>query len=155
MKIFPDATSPEGTQIYQDHPTLPVDVPLVRTLIDTILRGEQREAASLNVILTHREVIRALNEKWLGHQFDTDVLSFSLSNTDPLEGEVYVSLDYAHEHCVRFGATFLQETCRYVAHGLLHLLGYDDAASADRMTMRRLEDSYLQLSGILPARRIT
>jgi len=150
LEIFPDPAPPEGIQIHQDHPTLQVDLALVRMLVDTILRGERREAASLNVILTQGPVVRRLNEEWLSHAFNTDVLSFALNNSDRIDGEVYVSLDYARAHCERFEATFLQEACRYVAHGLLHLIGYADATEPDRAAMRRLEDNYLRAAGILP-----
>ena len=149
MEIFPDSAPPEGIQVHQDHPALQVDLSVVRMLVDTILRGEQREAASLNVILTRGPVVRKLNKKWLNHDHDTDVLSFALSDDDCIEGEIYVSLDYAQEHCGQFGASFLQEACRYVAHGLLHLIGYQDTSETDRTTMRRLEDDYLQQSGIV------
>ena len=149
--IFPEAASSDGIQVHHDHPALQVDLPLVRSLIDAILLGEQREAGSLNVVLTHNQVVRTLNEKWLDHKFDTDVLSFALGDSDRIEGEVYVSLDFAQEHCVRFGATFLQETCRYVAHGILHLIGYRDTTSAELEEMRHLEDTYLKECGILPS----
>lgn len=148
--IFPEAASSDGIQVHHDHPALQVDLPLVRSLIDAILLGEQRAAGSLNVILTHNQVVRTLNEKWLDHNFDTDVLSFAMGNDDRIEGEIYVNLDFAQEHCGRFGATFVQESCRYVAHGLLHLCGYQDATEADRSAMRQLEDSYLKHCGILP-----
>jgi ssRNA-specific RNase YbeY (16S rRNA maturation enzyme) len=36
------------------------------------------------------------------------------------------------------------EALRYVVHGLLHLLGHDDATAAGRAAMRRLEDRYLR-----------
>ena len=148
--IFPEAASSDGIQVHHDHPALQVDLPLVRSLIDAILLGEQREAGSLNVVLTHNQVVRALNEKWLDHMFDTDVLSFALGEGDRIEGEIYVNMDFAQEHCGRFGATFVQESCRYVAHGLLHLCGYKDTTEADRAAMRQLEDSYLKGCGILP-----
>jgi len=32
---------------------------------------------------------------------------------------------------------------RYVVHGLLHLMGHDDADGAARAAMRALEDRYL------------
>lgn len=148
--IFPEAASSGGIQVHHDHPALQVDLPLVRSLIDAILLGEQREASSLNVILTHNQVVRTLNEKWLDHKFDTDVLSFAMGNDDRIEGEIYVNLDFAQEHCCRFSATFVQESCRYVAHGLLHLCGYEDTTEADRSAMKQLEDSYLKHCGILP-----
>ena len=151
MKTFPSVAAPDGLYIHEDHPSLSVDASVVRALVETILRGERREIASLNVILTRGEVVHKLNERWLGHDYGTDVLSFTLAESDAIEGEVYVSLDFAQEHCDAFDATFTQEVCRYVAHGMLHLVGYKDASASDRAAMRRLEDKYLRECEILSA----
>ncbi len=100
--------------------------------------------------MDHAAVL-ALNRRHLGHDYLTDVLSFSLVDEDDppgaVEGEVYVDLDTAAERCAEFGATFEQEAARYAVHGLLHLIGYDDATAEGRAAMRACEDRYLCAAG--------
>ena len=84
-----------------------------------------------------------MNRDHLDHDYPTDVLSFPLSEGEPVEGEVYVDLDMAAERAPEFSTDFSREAARYVIHGLLHLAGYDDGSDAGRQTMRSLENRYL------------
>ncbi|MCH8328090.1 MAG: rRNA maturation RNase YbeY, partial [Candidatus Marinimicrobia bacterium] len=74
----------------------------------------------------------------------TDVIAFELNGTgEPLEAEIYISVDRARENCATYGETLERELRRLVIHGSLHLMGESDATLAEQGTMRRLEDSYL------------
>ena len=53
-----------------------------------------------------------------------------------LEGEVVVGAEVARREARRYGWTPHDELLLYVVHGLLHLVGYDDAAGR-RAEMRR------------------
>ena len=74
----------------------------------------------------------------------TDVISFNLEDEgDAIEGEIYISLDRVKENARQFKQDFLQELKRIIAHGTLHLMGYDDQSLPEKEKMIRLEDSYL------------
>jgi len=143
--------------IEQDHPSRTLDESVLEEVIRHALAAEDATLVHLSVVLTDHATVRRLNRSYLDHDYNTDVLSFSLRNetsaSDPLivEGEVYVDLDTACERCEEFDATFEREACRYVIHGLLHLLGYDDATESGQETMRRREDEYLQAALSPPA----
>ncbi|WP_456428956.1 rRNA maturation RNase YbeY [Rhodocaloribacter sp.] len=132
--------------VAQAHPTRRVaEAPLER-LARRIMRAEGIPWRYLGIILTDHAHVLELNRTFLGHDYHTDVLSFDLSAdtpAEPLSGEVYVDLDTAAERHAEFGATFEEEVRRYVAHGLLHLAGYDDATPAQKAVMHALEDRYL------------
>lgn len=133
--------------IHQAHASLRLDEAAVRAAVARVLGSEGFTVADLSVVLTGHAAVRALNRDWLGHDYDTDVVSFPLDEAAlerrEVDGEVYVDLDTAAERAPEFGATFGDEALRYVVHGLLHLLGYDDATDAGRARMRGLEDHYL------------
>lgn len=133
----------EGLQIIQDHKALRVDVTSLKNLVHQVVTKESFVLEYLGVILTDRDTLRRLNLKYRGGDYDTDVLSFPLGKKDAIDGEIYVSLDYAAAHCGEFGTTFEEEVRRYVVHGLLHLMGYDDVNRRGRQEMRLLEDRYL------------
>ncbi|MDX1531742.1 MAG: rRNA maturation RNase YbeY, partial [Rhodothermales bacterium] len=101
----------------------------------------------LGVVLTDHAAVHALNRDFLGHDYETDVVSFPLDEAAVAErvvdGEVYVDLDTAAERAPEFGADFEEEARRYALHGLLHLMGYDDATDAERAAMRAREDRHL------------
>lgn len=114
-----------------------------------VARSEGADIVDLSIVLGDHETVRGLNESHLGRSYDTDVLAFDLRGVDGeetagmVEGEIYVDLDTASERAPEFGADYEQEVRRYVIHGLLHLLGYEDAHPDGRATMSRLEDHYL------------
>ena len=150
MDAWPD--SPEDAddapvQVHLDHPTRQLAEDDVLALVARVLDGEGLEARSLGIVLAdHAEVLR-LNREYLDHDYETDVLSFSLDESGPsqgfVDGEVVVDLDTAAERAAEFGTTYRREALRYVAHGLLHLCGHGDATPAEKAAMHALEDRYL------------
>jgi len=61
-----------------------------------------------------------------------------------LHGEIFICLDDAVSQARRFRTTWQTELVRYLVHGVLHLLGYDDATSGDRRAMKRAENRWLR-----------
>ncbi len=78
--------------------------------------------------------IRRLNRRFLGHDRPTDVLAFRL-DPGPLLGEVVVSAETAAREARRRALPAEEELLRYVAHGILHLLDWDDRRPRDRARM--------------------
>ncbi len=110
-----------------------------------MLQGEGRSARYLGIILTGQAEVCRLNQQFRGVDYDTDVLSFTLNDGADVDGEVYVNVDFARQYHRTHGAVFQDELCRYVIHGVLHLLGYDDSNPEGAHRMRRMEDHYLEV----------
>jgi rRNA maturation RNase YbeY len=64
-----------------------------------------------------------------------------------LTGEIYICPTEARRNARRYGEPFERELLRYIAHGILHLLGYDDRTRIQRERMRREEDALLKRAG--------
>jgi probable rRNA maturation factor len=104
-----------------------------------------------------------LNETFLRHGGSTDVITFDYSAAAEyfggrkprsaavqtrhqrrhLHGEIFICVDEARVQARRFRATWQSEVVRYVVHGLLHLLGYDDRRIRSQRIMKREEDRLL------------
>jgi rRNA maturation RNase YbeY len=136
-----------AVEVHLAHPTRTLDEAAVRAAVARAAAGEGFAVVALSVVLADHAAVHALNREWLGHDFETDVVSFPLDDEAAarreVDGEVYVDLDTAAERAPEFGAAFETEALRYVLHGLLHLMGHDDATDAARARMRALEDRYL------------
>lgn len=148
MDPAPASSSPlpdgDRVDIVVHHPTRTVDESRLETLVRDVVQGEALELRHVSIVCGDHDTVRQLNREYLDHDYNTDVLSFSLSDAeDVVEGEVYVDLDTASERHEEFGATFHEEVARYVVHGVLHLTGYDDATEPQKLHMRELEDVYL------------
>lgn len=124
----------------------------VEQAIHHVLEAEGASLTHLSIVLSDHDTVRRLNREYLDHNYNTDVLSFSLQDPDvadpnTVEGEIYIDLDTAAERHEEFDTTFEEETLRYVVHGLLHLVGYDDATEDGQSTMRSKENTYLDAIG--------
>jgi probable rRNA maturation factor len=93
---------------------------------------------SLSIAFVTNAAIRRINRKFLHHDFATDVLSFPLGG-DPW-GELVISAEYALGESRSRGIPVEEELLRYVAHGLLHLLGYDDHDPREKSRMWKRQE---------------
>ena len=134
--------------IWNDHPRLKLDATLVRQLVDQVMRSRDLEMHRLEIILTDTEHVHRLNLSWKNADYNTDVLTFSLGSETVIDAEIYVNLDFAEQYCQDYGATFTEEASRYVIHGLLHVLGFDDPTPKERENMRKKEDEVLRRVGL-------
>ena len=129
---------------------------------ESVLADESVAEASVSVALVDSETMQTLNNQHLGHDYDTDVLSFLLEcqggshSTDPagrgseksIEGEIIISVPMAQQTSARFKWGVQEELTLYLVHGILHLLGYDDLTEAELVIMRRRERELLSLNGL-------
>ena len=85
--------------------------------------------------------MRALNRRWRGVDRATDVLSFSAgrgaARRGAFLGDLVIDVPYAARQARRRGHSPAREVQILLAHGLLHLLGYDH--ERDDGTMFRLQ----------------
>ena len=110
--------------------------------IKKILFDENIVVASINVIFVNDKKIKQINREFLNHNYATDVISFCIEE-NPIEAEIYVSAEIARTNAVVYNTTWTEELMRYVIHGILHIVGYDDFSFLEKEKMRNLEDKYL------------
>ncbi len=75
---------------------LPIDAGRLRAAVAAVLAGEGRDAAVISVAVVDDATIHELNQRFLAHDYPTDVLSFVLEESAAgLEGEIIISADTA------------------------------------------------------------
>jgi len=84
--------------------------------------------------------MRAVNKKYLGHDYVTDVLTFDLGDG---VSEIMVCPQVAAINARAHQNSPENEIILYVIHGILHLAGFDDRDPKDIRRMRRMEDKLL------------
>lgn len=81
--------------------------------------------------------IRELNTLYLGRYCPTDVISFDTSNgKKELIADIAISTDTALRNAKKYSTSPWFEVYLYAIHGLLHVLGYDDATPGTRKKMQ-------------------
>lgn len=89
------------------------------------------------------EDLLTINQKHLNHDYFTDIISFNYSSEKHLSGELFISIDRVKENAKTFNVSLSDEMLRVIAHGVLHLMGYQDKTKTEKRTMRKEEDSAL------------
>ena len=123
----------------------------IRGYAERICSLMKLRGARMTLVLTDNISIRAINKKYRKKDRPTDVISFAFrDSTFPAPGrnaeelgDVYLSLEQAwlQRDC---SASFREEVKRLLAHGILHLLGYDhEKSKKEEARMRKKEEEML------------
>lgn len=116
----------------------------LKHFIVSVFKEEQHALGSIRYVFCSDEYILNINKSSLNHDYYTDIITFDLSEThQPIQSEVYVSLERVKENAKHLSVSFKLELCRVIFHGALHLCGYKDKKRADILKMRQKEDYYL------------
>lgn len=124
----------------------------LRALAEFTLRAEGvTRPLAVSLVVTDDATMRTLHAAHLGIDEPTDVLTFPLEDDDaflaaeavPLLGEVIVSHQTAAAQAASYGQTASREVRFLLVHGLLHLLGYDDATPEERARMLARQEALL------------
>lgn len=110
-----------------------------------VFASEGHANVSVLIILTDNAKVRQLGKDFLGHDYDTDVITFDLSEEDgkAIEGEIYIAVEYAEAQAKEYGVTLTTELKRLAVHGALHLCGYNDATDEKRAAMGQKENMFI------------
>ena len=114
-----------------------------RKWLHEVIRLEGRIAGVINFIFCSDEYLAGINKQFLKRDYFTDVISFDYTENDVVSGDIMISVDRVRENAANLGISFPEEMKRIMVHGVLHLIGYDDATDEMRSDMSSREDLYL------------
>lgn len=116
----------------------------LKNFILSILKSEKQRLSSLGIIFCDDNYLLDINRSFLNHHYFTDTISFNLAESNqPVEGEIYISVDRIAENATLFNTTIKNELHRVIFHSVLHLCGYSDKTKPQQKKMRLKEDYYL------------
>ncbi len=96
---------------------------------------------AVSVVFLGAREMRAINHKYRGKDYATDVLSFAYRGVNmegmSFIGEVVIAPEIAADQAVKYGVKPEKELRKLLVHGTLHLMGYDH--ETDRGQMNRMQ----------------
>lgn len=106
-------------------------------------------AGSLTVLLTDDGTVRDLNARFRSKDSATNVLSFpALTNADAYLGDICLAFGVCAREAEAQNKTLSNHLQHLVAHGVLHLVGYDHDVDTDAEVMEALERRILAELGV-------
>ena len=114
--------------------------------IEVVVFVHKYELINLNYIFCSDKYLLKMNKEYLNHDYYTDIVTFNNADQEfQIEGDIFISIERVKENARTHSNTFEQELERVMAHGVLHLLGFNDQTSKEKRLMREKEDSCLSL----------
>jgi probable rRNA maturation factor len=134
--------SPAHINVRNRQRKIPVNLANVQAFAGKAIRGclqlhKQRntDLKKLNEVfvwLISDRRMASLHRKFMQQTGPTDVLTFQ-------HGEIFISVETAKRHARVFRNSLTSELCLYIAHGLLHLHGFDDRTQAAARKMKAMQ----------------
>jgi len=133
--------------------TKKIDTRLLKKIISALFSELKLTEAELGINLVGEREMALVNETFLQHEGSTDVITFDhmenprigQTSSPALHGELFICVDDAIAQANEFKTSWQSEVVRYIVHGLLHLLGYDDLKPHLRREMKREENRLTRL----------
>ena len=111
--------------------------------LNSISNNEGKKIESLSFLFVDDEEILKYNKKYLQHESYTDVITFDSSVDKKIAGDIIISLERVKDNAKFYQVSYNYELQRVMAHGLLHLLGYNDKNKEEKKIIRKKENYYL------------
>ena len=112
-----------------------------------------QEGAEVSLFLADDARVRALNAQWRGLDRPTNVLSFPAAPHEGIEhsrmlGDIALAYETVAREAEESGLRLADHYRHLVAHGFLHLIGFDHETDADANRMEALETRILARLGV-------
>lgn len=98
--------------------------------------------AVITICFVNNKIIKQLNKKHLGKNRPTDVITFNMlpaEKSNCFNAEIAISTDTVISNAKIYKTPVIYELFLYVAHGILHAVGYDDKTKKQREIMCKKE----------------
>jgi probable rRNA maturation factor len=114
----------------------------IEKIVEEFLKHYKIKAKEVSIVFIGDKKMRELNKSYRGIDKTTDILSFN--GEGDFLGEIIISPAQIKKQAREFSkGSFRKELIFILVHGLLHLLGYDDANEKGREKMIRIGEEFI------------
>lgn len=125
---------------------------IIENLTLAALEKLELNNVSLSVNLVSNEEIKTINSDYRNKDSVTDVITFSYEDEDNFNelfeirelGDMFIALDYVYDNSIKYGHPMARECAFVIAHGLLHMLGYDHNTKEEETAMFTLQEEVIK-----------
>lgn len=109
------------------------------------LKMTNYKVGDINIVFCNDTYLLEINQKYLNHNYFTDIITFDYSENGIISGDLFISVDTVKENSLKFKVSFDEEIKRVIIHGVLHLLGYKDKTKSEKLKMKDAENMALSM----------
>jgi rRNA maturation RNase YbeY len=117
----------------------------VSTWIKKVAGQYNKKVGEVGYLFCDVDKILEINNKYLKHDYYTDIITFDYSEKNVISGDIFISLNTVTSNSQMFNTNFNEELHRVIIHGILHLCGQNDKTDAEAQQMREKENFALKM----------
>ena len=118
---------------------------LLKAWIKEFVANHGKKVGELAFVFCDDEKILEVNRNFLQHDYYTDIITFDYCEGDLVSGDIYISVERVEENALNHNENYSTELLRVVAHGVLHLIGFQDKEEKSKLQMTENEDLCISL----------
>ncbi len=120
-----------------------LDADVLSNWLADVCFSEGKVFEEVAVVFKSDEGLLEMNNKFLNHDYYTDIITFDYCQDNSVAGDLFISVDRVMDNASKESVSFLDELNRVIVHGVLHLCGYGDKRQDEEIMMRQKENFYL------------
>ena len=113
---------------------------LLKAWIKEFVSYHKKKVGELAFVFCDDEKILEVNRNFLQHDYYTDIITFDYCEGDIVSGDIFISVERVTENAIIHRSEYNTELLRVIAHGVLHLIGFQDKNKNDKDEMTKNED---------------
>ncbi len=118
---------------------------LLKAWIKEFVSNHGKKVGELAFVFCSDEKILEVNQNFLQHDYYTDIITFDYCEGEMVSGDIFISVEQVQENAVSHEVDYNTELLRVLAHGVLHLIGFQDKEEKNKIEMTRNEDLCMSL----------
>jgi probable rRNA maturation factor len=118
---------------------------LLKAWIKEFVSKHDKKVGELAFVFCSDEKILEVNQNFLQHDYYTDIITFDYCEGDFVSGDIFISVERVKENATAHQVEYNNELLRVIAHGVLHLLGFQDKRTKEKVEMIQNEDLCISL----------
>ena len=118
---------------------------LLKAWIKEFVSNHGKKIGELAFIFCSDEKILEVNQNFLQHDYYTDIITFDYCEGEIVSGDIFISVERVSENATSHKVEYKEELLRVLAHGVLHLIGFQDKSPKKKKEMTENEDLCISL----------
>ena len=118
---------------------------LLKAWIKEFVSNHGKKVGELAFIFCSDEKILEVNQNFLQHDYYTDIITFDYCEGEIVSGDIFISVERVAENATYHHVEYKDELLRVLAHGVLHLIGFQDKSPKNKKEMTQNEDLCMSL----------
>jgi len=118
---------------------------LLKAWIKEFVSNHGKKVGELAFIFCSDEKILEVNQNFLQHDYYTDIITFDYCEGEIVSGDIFISVERVKENATSHNVEYNTELIRVLAHGVLHLIGFQDKSPKKKKEMTENEDLCISL----------